>query len=120
MALSPMMESMAHECVLLIKSDTPDGEGGAVAAWTDGAAFKTYPAPDRSMKARIAEKDGLTSVYTILVPQDAPVSFGDYYRDNTSDEIFHITSDPGEKYTPAISALNLKMFTAEKAALPGF
>lgn len=117
--LSPMMESLAHECVLLEKRRTQSPEGGWITAWTDGPEFKTYPALDSSMQARIAEKDGVTSVYTILVQQDVPVDVGDYFRDNTVDAIFRVTSRPEEKVTPVTSQLDLKAFTAERTALPG-
>ena len=116
--MSPMMESMAHSCVLLKQTQTPDGEGGCVATWTDGAAFKAYPARDTSMRARIAEQQGVASVYTVLVPRNVSVEVGNYYRDETENAIFHVTSRPDEKKTPALSTLNLKAFTAEKAELP--
>lgn len=118
--LTPMMESLAHECVLLVKTPVSDGEGGWINGWTEGPTFKTYPALDSSMQARIAEKQGVTSVYTILVPQNVPIEVGNYFRDKTAgDLIFHVTSVPDEKRTPEMSTLDVKAFTAEIKALPG-
>lgn len=118
MALSPMMESLAHDCVLLVKTPVPDGEGGWSNGWADGPTFKTYPALDSSMQARRAEKEGVTSLFTVLVPQNVPISLGDVYRDTATDETFHVTSTPEEKQTPEMSALGVKSFTAEKKVLP--
>ena len=118
MALSPMMESMAHECVLLEPRSHESDEGGYVTTWTDGVKFKTYPALDTSMEARIAEKQGETRMYSVNAPQDVPIRMGDFYRDETNGDIFHVTSNPDEKYTPKISTLGLKFFTAEKKAPP--
>lgn len=114
-----MMESLSHNCVLLEKRRVQSPEGGWTTTWKDGAAFKTYPALDSSMQARVAEKQGVTSVYNVLVPQELPVEVGDYYRDETLGATFHVTSRPEEKQTPQTSQLNLKGFTAERSALPG-
>lgn len=116
--LSPMMESLAHECVLLVKTPVSDGEGGWTNGWADGPTFKTYPAIDSSIQARRAEKEGVTSLYSVMVPQNVPISLGDFYRDTVTDETFHVTSNPDEKKTPETSTLGVKGFTAEKKALP--
>lgn len=118
MTISPMMESLAHECTLLVKTPVSDGEGGWTNGWADGPAFKTYPALDSSIQARRAEKEGVSSLYTVLVPQNVPISLGDYYRDDKTGETFHVTSNPEEKETPATSTLGVKSFTAEKKGLP--
>ncbi len=116
--MSPMMESMAHDCVMLDKRTIPDGEGGFSVGYTEGAEFKVYPALDSSMEARRAEKEGVTSLYTILIPQNVPVQVGDYYKDRTGSAYFRVTSRPDEKHTPGTSGLDLKAFSAERTELP--
>ena len=118
MALSPMMESMASECVVMDPKSVPDGEGGFFTGYSEGADFKTYPALDTSIQARQAEKQGVTSIYTVLIPQNVPLKVGDIYRDKTIDAYFRVTSNPEEKQTPGTSALNLKSFSAERTELP--
>lgn len=118
MLMSPMMESFAHDCVMMDKHTTPDGEGGFTIGYSEGAEFKTYPSLDSSMQARKAAKDGVTSLYTVLVPQAVPIEVGDYYKDKTEDAYFRVTSHPDEQHTPGTSALDLKSFTAERTELP--
>ena len=120
MALSDMMETLAHTCVLMERRRVPDGEGGwtGETQWEESVSFKAYAARDNSMQAVAAMKQGVTSVYTVNVEQDAPLELGDYYKDTETGETFRVTSEPNEKKTPATSRLNLKSFTAEKKALP--
>lgn len=118
--MSPFMESISHSCVLLDKQRVPSPEGGSVVTWVDSVPFKCYPALDASMQSRIAQMDGVTSVYNILIPQDVPAEVGDYFRDEKlNGSIFRITSRPEEKMTPTMSTMSVKFFTAERTALPG-
>ena len=64
-----LLDDFAHKCVLMEKKRTPDGAGGYITAWEEGAEFLNYQSLDTSMEARKAEKDGVTSVYS------APVSY---------------------------------------------
>lgn len=113
--LSPMMESLSHECVMQDKRTIPDGEGGVITAYADGAEFKCYPALDTSMQARIAEAQGVKSLYNILVPKSVQIGVGDMFRDKTEGAYFRVTSPPKE--TPGTSTLDLKAFAAEKTEL---
>lgn len=118
MPVSPMMESFAHDCVMMDKRTVPDGEGGFTVGYAEGAPFTAYPSLDSSMQARKAAKDGVTSLYTVLIPQTAPIAVGDYYKDKTENAYFRVTSRPDEQHTPGTSALDLKSFTAERTELP--
>lgn len=117
MALSPMMESLAHECVMQDKSTVSDGEGGVITTYKDGAEFKCYPALDTSALARIAEAQGSKSSYNINVLKSVQIGVGDIFRDKTDGAYFRVTSPPKE--TPATSHLDLKGFSAEKTEFPG-
>lgn len=119
MPLSPMMESMAHDCVAMDRRTIPDGEGGYTIGYAEGAEFRCYPSLDSSMQARKAAKEGVTSLYTVLIPRNIPLQVGDVYKDKTEDAYFRVTSRPDEKHTPETSTLQLKAFAAEKLeALP--
>ena len=118
MSVSPMLESFAHDCVMMDKRTTPDEEGGFTVGYVEGAQFTVYPSLDSSMQARYAAKGGVTSLYTVLIPQSAPIMVGDYYKDLTEDAYFRVTSRPDEQQTPGTSELDLKSFTAERTELP--
>ena len=63
-----------NTCVLMEKKRTPDGEGGWATEWAQGAEFDAAIILDTSMQSRIAEKEGVTSVYTITTRRANPLS----------------------------------------------
>lgn len=113
-----LLDDFARPCVLLEKTRQPDGEGGYIVTWSEGAEFTNYQSMDTSMEARIAEKQGVTSVYSALVNKSVPVEYNDYFKDKTTGLIYHVTSNPEEKEAPKSSSFPLKYFTAERAELP--
>lgn len=113
-----LLDDFARTCVLLEKSRKPDGEGGYIVEWTDGAEFQNYQALDTSMEARRAEKEGVTSLYSALVDKSVPIEYNDYFRDTVTGETYRVTSEPTDKKSPKSASFSLKYFTAEKRALP--
>ena len=103
------------------KKRTPDGAGGYITTWEEGAEFLNYQSLDTSMEARKAEKDGVTSVYSALVNQSVPIEYNDYFRDTETGITYRVTSNPEEKAAPRSAGAiikALKFFTAERKELP--
>lgn len=113
-----LLEDYQRACVIMEKTREPDGAGGYYTTWAEGLFFFNHQALNTSMEARIAEKQGVTSVYTGLVEKSVPIEYGDYYKDIASGDTYRITSNPAEKEAPMSSTLEYKAFTAEKRALP--
>lgn len=113
-----LLDDFARPCVLMEKQRIPDGEGGYIVAWTEGTSFDNYQVLDSSMEARIAEKDGVTSVYSALVDKTLPIEYNDYFKDTTTGLTYRVTSNPSEKETPKSATFALKYFTAERKELP--
>lgn len=114
-----LLDDFARTCVLMEKKRVPDGAGGYMVQWEEGAEFINYQALDTSMEARRAEKEGVTSLYSALVDKAVPIEYNDYFRDTTTGETYRVTSDPSDKESPKSASFSLKYFTAEKRALPG-
>lgn len=117
-----LLDDFASPCVLLEKTRLPDGAGGyAGTAWTDGVEFLNYQALDTSMEARRAEKEGVTSVYSVIVNKAVPIEYGDYFRDKSTGNTYRVTSNPEERAAPKSAGpliQGLKFFTAERKGLP--
>lgn len=109
-----LLDDFAKTCIMLEKTRVPDGEGGWITAWTDGAEFKNYMGLSTTMEARIAEKEGVTSLYSALVDMDCPIELNDVFRDVKTGLTYRVTSDPKEQKTPGSSSFLLKFFTAER------
>lgn len=113
-----LLDDFAHKCVMLEKTRVFGDEGGWTTQWSEGAEFDNYAALDTSMEARRAEKEGVTSVYNVLVKQSVPLEYNDYFRDTETGRTYRVTSNPVDKQTPKMSAMNLKFFTAEAKEVP--
>ena len=79
-----LLDDFAHPCVLMEKKRVPDGAGGYIVEWTEGAEFINYQALDTSMEARRAEKEGVTSLYSALVDKAVPIEYNDVFKDKTT------------------------------------
>lgn len=113
-----LLDDYARTCTLLEKKRTMSDEGGWKTEWVDGLVFQNHYTLDTSMEALIAEKQGVTSMYSALVEKTFPIEFNDYFRDDTTGYTFRVTSNPEEKETPSMSTMDYKFFTAERRALP--
>lgn len=103
------------------KKRTPDGAGGYITEWEEGAEFLNYQSLDTSMEARKAEKDGVTSVYSALVNKTVPIEYNDYFRDTSTGSTYRVTSNPEERAAPRSAGPTiraLKFLTAERKELP--
>lgn len=113
-----LLDDFARPCVLMEKKRVPDGEGGYITTWAEGAEFMNYQALDTSMEARRAEKEGVTSLYSALVDKAVPIDYNDYFKDLQTGQTYRVTSEPTDKEAPRSASFNLKFFTAERKALP--
>ena len=98
--MSLIEESMEQVC-FMEKNRQPDGEGGFITIWSEGAEFKASITFDSSMQARIADKQGVKSLYTVTTGKNAILEYHDVIKRIRDGKIFRITSDGDDKQTPA-------------------
>ena len=115
--MSLLTEAMT-QCTFLDKSHEPDGYGGYRETWTDGAYFEAAVVLDTSMQARIAEKQGVTALYTVTTQKDINLQYHEVFKRVSDGKIFRVTSDGDDKHTPASAGLNMRQVSAEEWELP--
>lgn len=108
--LSDAMES----CVILNKQTESDGYGGYRIVWTDGAEFQAAITFDTSMTARIGEKQGVTSRYTVITSRVLTLQYNDYFRRTRDGKLFRVTSDGDDRFTPKSASLDMRQVEAEE------
>lgn len=113
-----LLDEAMDRCVILNKITTADGYGGYVTSWQDGAEFDCAVVLDTSMQARSAEKQGVTSVYTVTTRKVMNLQYHDVFRRVKDGKIFRVTSDGDDKYTPSGATLDMRVVTAEEWSLP--
>ena len=71
-----------------------------------------------SVEARVGQKQGLTSLYTVATAKNAVLNYHDVFRRLYDEKIFRVTSDGGDKQTPAGASVDMAVVTAEEWSLP--
>ncbi|MBQ0054675.1 MAG: head-tail adaptor protein [Synergistaceae bacterium] len=109
-----LIDNMLTDCVIMNKMKMPDGEGGYIVEWQEGAQIQAAITLDTSMQARIAEKQGVTSTFTVTTSKDLKLEFHDVIKRLSDGKTFRITSDAGDKEAPSVSTLDIAQAKAEK------
>lgn len=114
-----MIEESMEQVCFMEKTRTPDGEGGFITQWAEGAGFKASITFDTSMQARIGDKQGVTSLYTVTTAKNAALEYHDVIKRLSDGKIFRITSDGDDKQTPARAKFGQYLqVTAEEWVIP--
>lgn len=109
-----LLENAMEECIYLEKTKVLDEYGGYTNSWKEGVKFKCAITFDTSMQARVAEKQGVTSRYTVTTPRTMILQYNDYFKRDRDGKLFHVTSDGDDSYTPATASLDMRQVTAEE------
>lgn len=116
--MSLLLDAM-EDCTIIDKKTQPDGRGGVITTWEDGAEIQAAIVLDSSMQARMAEAAGVKSLYTITTAKSVVLQYHDVMRRERDGKIFRITSDGDDNSTPAAASLNMRQVTAEEYTLNG-
>lgn len=109
-----LLTQAMEDVVMLEKTRVPDGEGGFTTGWAEGVRFKAAISFDSSMEARSAEKQGVTSLYTITVPLNCKLEYHDTLKRLRDGKVFRVTSDGDDKITPTSASFQFIQVTAEE------
>lgn len=115
-----LLTEYMEDCHYVDKTTAPDGNGGIISAYSEGAPFKAAIVYDTSLEARRAEKEGVRNLYTITTSRSVTLMSGDIFSRDADGMIFKATSDGIDKKTPASAGLDMRVVTAEEiVTLPG-
>lgn len=111
--MSLLSEAMEN-CIIMDKHTTPDGYGGVITTWVEGALFDAAIVLNNSMEARIGQQQGVTALYTITTNKNINLQYHDVFKRVLDDKIFRVTSDGDDDHTPASASLNMRQVSAEE------
>lgn len=109
-----LLSQSYEDVVLLEKRREPDGEGGFITNWVESIVFQAAITFDTSMESRIAEKQGVSSRYTVTTNKSAKLDYHDIIKRLSDGKIFRITSDGDDKQTPKSASFQFLQVTAEE------
>ena len=113
-----LLEEAMEKCTMIDKTTQPDGYGGMITTWVDGAEFIAAIVFDSSLEARIGEHQGVTNLYTVTTKKNVNLQYHDVFRRSSDNKIFRVTSDGDDKKTPASAGLNMRQVSAEEWEIP--
>lgn len=113
-----LLDDMMEKFHIMDKVTSDDGYGGVTTEWKGGATFQGVATFDSSMQARAAEKQGVTSMYTVTTPKSVVLQFHDVIKRDRDGKVLRITSDGDDKYTPASASLDMRQVSAEEFVIP--
>lgn len=111
--MSLLSEAM-EACTMLDKTTVPDGYGGFIPEWKDGAQFQAAITFNSSMQARIASVQGVTALYTVTTNRGVNLQYHDVFRRESDKKVFRVTSDGDDNKTPSGASLDMRCVNAEE------
>ena len=109
-----LYETMMDSCVMLDKHTVPDGLGGFTTEWSEGAGFLAAINKDNTLDARIAEKQGVTEVYTVTVNKGVTLSYHDVFKRLEDNAVFRVTSNTIDSTSPKVASFAIGQVSAER------
>lgn len=114
-----LFERMMTDCVRMIPRTRPDGLGGSHTVWEDERAFRAAIIRDQMSDARVAEKQAVSSRYTVTAEPGAELCFHAVLRRLADGRIFRVTGDAFDSRPPACAGFDFEQASAEPFAPPG-
>ena len=114
-----LLDEYMVNCIFLDKTTVPDGYGGYDIIWKEGAPFKAAIVLDNSIEARVAEKQGVTALYTVTTSKALNLQYHDVFKRSSDGKVFRVTSDDDDKSTPASASIDMRQVSAEEYTLSG-
>ena len=114
-----LLDSAMETFVMMDRTTTADGYGGFASSWAEGASFPAVAVYDMSTEARVAEVQGVTSVYKITTRKSVALEYHDVVKRVSDGKTFRVTSDSADYKTPPSASLNMRQVTAEEWKLSG-
>ena len=117
--MATLYEAMFEPFCYVEKTRVPDGEGGTIITWRDGAEFQAHAAYDSSIEARTGATAGVSSLYTVTAPVSTHLEYHDVVKRLKDGKVFRVTSDGDDVVTPEQATFSFLQVTAEEWALAG-
>lgn len=109
-----LYETMMDECVMMDRATVADGMGGFSYQWTAGASFRAAVVKNNSLDAKIAEKQGVTELYTVTVDKGVTLQYHDVFKRTKDNATFRVTSNITDSETPQVATFQIGQVSAER------
>lgn len=112
-----LLKDAMTTCRFLDEKTVPDGLGSYTSVWSDGAEFQAAFSFDDSLTARVAERQGVTGLWTVTVDKKIRIDYHKAFKRLSDGKIFrNVSKDDSE--TPDSASFSVRVFRAEEWELP--
>ena len=112
--LRVLIDAFMEDCVMMDRTTQPDGIGGFTHVWKQGAAFQAAIVKDNTTEALVAEKQGVTEVYTVTFAKSVPMEYHDVFKRLSDCAVFRATSNVTDSKTPKVASFQFGQVRAER------
>jgi len=113
-----LVDEAMTKSYIMDKRSVPDGRGGVISQYVEGAEIMVAYSFNTSTEARIGESQGADNRFTLTTRKTVNLQYHDVVKRSTDNKIFRVTSDGDDNFTPASSSLNMRQVEAEEWELP--
>jgi head-tail adaptor len=113
-----LLTQMMDECRILNHVRVDDDYGGYTETWTEGATFLAAIAKDMTTEQQIAEKQGISESFTVVVEETFSLDYHDVFKRKKDNSIFRVTSRTQDSTAHPASTVRIAKVTAERWVLP--
>lgn len=111
--MSSLLHDAMEKFVFLDEKTAPDGFGGQISTWNEGAEFDAAAVYDQSLQANVAEVQGVSSLWTVTIPTAVRMDFHKVFKRVSDGKIFRCTSKDF-KETPKAASFQVRQVRAEE------
>ncbi|MBO7624381.1 MAG: head-tail adaptor protein [Bacteroidales bacterium] len=113
-----LLTQMMDDCRIMNHVRMDDDYGGYTDTWTEGATFKAAIAKNASPEQQIAEKEGISEAFTVVVEDSFTLDYHDVFKRVRDGAIFRVTSRTTDSTAHPASTVRIAKVTAERWVLP--
>lgn len=113
-----LINQMMEKCNILNRARVDDDYGGYKETWTVGASFDAAIIKNSSTEAIVAEKQGVSEIFTVVTNKQFELSYNDVFRRASDNQVFRVTSNDRDSEAPDASTVQISKVTAEKWVIP--
>lgn len=109
---------LTEELCIMDKISHPDGFGGIVYTWQEGASFYGKAIRKQGDTLLVAQQQGARETYSITTKAQVQLERGSHVKRMTDGATMRIITDPEDGTPPGISDMRFVYVLAERVSLP--
>jgi head-tail adaptor len=113
-----LLTQMMEDCKILNHIRIDDDFGGYTDTWSEGATFKAAIAKNSSPEQLVAEQQGVSEQFTVVVDRNFSLDYHDVFKRLSDNSIFRVTSRTTDSTAHPASTVKIAKVTAERWVLP--